>query len=124
MGKKIQPRVKASVPEKRKAKITPKAKVAPAPAEVKPRPKRKLVPTKRAVAARRQTKIAAFTNDDVALRAYFIAEKRNANGLPGDTHQDWLEAERQLMAEASSGPPPRAKARIPARKKAANLRQS
>jgi hypothetical protein len=35
----------------------------------------------------------------VALRAYYISEKRRFNGLPGDEHQDWLEAERQIAAE-------------------------
>jgi len=48
--------------------------------------------------ARKTTK-PAFTPDDVALRAYFIAEKRHKLGIPGDSHQDWLEAERQLIAE-------------------------
>ena len=42
---------------------------------------------------------AGFSNEDVALRAYYIAEKRQASGLPGDTHSDWVEAERQLRKE-------------------------
>jgi hypothetical protein len=42
----------------------------------------------------------AFTTDDIALRAYFIAEKRHKAGLPGNSHQDWLEAERQLLSES------------------------
>ena len=40
-----------------------------------------------------------FTQEEIALRAYFIAENRHAHGLPGDAHHDWLEAERQIMAE-------------------------
>ncbi len=52
-------------------------------------------------------KAPGFTTDDVALRAYFIAEKRRQNGLPGDEAQDWLEAERQLLA--GSKPPKRAR---------------
>jgi hypothetical protein len=40
------------------------------------------------------------TTDDIALRAYFIAEKRQKKGLPGDSTSDWVEAERQLKAEA------------------------
>jgi hypothetical protein len=47
-------------------------------------------------------KAPAYTRDDVALRAYFIAEKRQSQGLPGDEHQDWVEAERQLAAESKS----------------------
>lgn len=42
----------------------------------------------------------ALSQDDVALRAYFISEKRRAAGLPGDETQDWVEAERQLLAES------------------------
>lgn len=52
-------------------------------------------------------KAASYTQDDVALRAYFIAEKRRKLGLPGDPHSDWVEAERQLAAESR----PKTKAR-------------
>ncbi len=45
-----------------------------------------------------------FTQDDIALRAYFIAERRRAHGLAGDQHQDWLEAERQIVAERQMTP--------------------
>ncbi|MFZ4682699.1 MAG: DUF2934 domain-containing protein [Terrimicrobiaceae bacterium] len=41
-----------------------------------------------------------ITNEDIALRAYFIAERRQADGRDGDEHGDWVEAERQLRAEA------------------------
>ena len=44
----------------------------------------------------------AVTTDDIALRAYFIAEKRRQLGLPGDEHQDWLDAESQLVAESGT----------------------
>jgi len=62
-----------------------------------------------AVKAKRTTKPKApttpvastYSRDDVALRAYFIAEKRRAHGLPGDEHQDWIEAERQILAESA-----------------------
>ncbi len=43
----------------------------------------------------------SYTHEDVALRAYFIAEKRRSQGIHGDEHQDWLEAERQLLAESA-----------------------
>lgn len=45
-------------------------------------------------------KVAQPTGDDIALRAYFIAERRQALGLPGDSTGDWVEAERQLLEEA------------------------
>ena len=47
-------------------------------------------------------KRAGVTAEDIALRAYFIAEKRRHNGLPGDEHHDWIEAERQLRAERAT----------------------
>jgi hypothetical protein len=42
-----------------------------------------------------------ISNDDISLRAYFIAERRQAMGWPGDSTSDWVEAERQLRAEAA-----------------------
>ncbi len=36
----------------------------------------------------------------IALRAYFIAEARMSTGQSGDSLSDWIEAERQLLAEA------------------------
>lgn len=41
-----------------------------------------------------------ITEADIALRAYYIAEKRHKLGIPGDAASDWVEAERQLTAEA------------------------
>jgi hypothetical protein len=42
----------------------------------------------------------AFTDDDVRIRAYFISEHRTRHGIPGSSADDWLEARRQLEAEA------------------------
>lgn len=42
-----------------------------------------------------------INHDDVCLRAYFIGERRLKEGRVGDSHSDWLEAERQLLAESS-----------------------
>jgi hypothetical protein len=50
-----------------------------------------------AVASEPEIEISA---DDISLRAYFIAERRQAMGWPGDSTSDWVEAERQLKAEA------------------------
>jgi hypothetical protein len=41
-----------------------------------------------------------FSNQDVALRAYYIAERRRKLDVPGDEMGDWVEAERQLRKEA------------------------
>jgi hypothetical protein len=40
------------------------------------------------------------SDDVVRLRAYFISERRRRFALPGDAESDWLEAKRQLLAEA------------------------
>ena len=61
----------------KKAPKPPKQKSAPAPAPI------------------------AISADDISLRAYFIAERRQAMGWPGDSTSDWVEAERQLKAEAA-----------------------
>ena len=45
-------------------------------------------------------KTATFSTEDISLRAYFIAEHRQRLGLHGDSHSDWIEAERQLKKES------------------------
>ncbi len=52
----------------------------------------------------RPKKTAGFqpSNEQVALRAYYVSEKRQREGLPGNTDSDWIEAERQLKLEASA----------------------
>jgi hypothetical protein len=58
------------------------------------------------VAKPRTPKTAAvelvISNDDIAKRAYYIAEHRSHHGLPGDEVSDWVEAERQLRKEATA----------------------
>jgi len=80
---------KAKAPPKAKETAKPKAAKTPA--------------TRTRVKATAVTKPAAsITPADIALRAYFIAEKRQKLGLPGDSTHDWVEAERQLHAEAAA----------------------
>ncbi len=43
----------------------------------------------------------AISDEDIRLRAYFIAEQRAQHGGTGDSSSDWLEARRQLLAEAA-----------------------
>jgi hypothetical protein len=92
---------KAAVP----VKPAPAAKRAAKPVtKAKPAAKAtKAAVTKTLVTKPKRTAKSApsFTHEDVALRAYFISEKRHSLGLPGDEHQDWVEAERQLLAENS-----------------------
>jgi hypothetical protein len=40
------------------------------------------------------------TDDQIRLRAYFLAERRHKLALPGDSAHDWIEARRQLIEEA------------------------
>jgi hypothetical protein len=40
------------------------------------------------------------TDEQIRLRAYFIAERRHKLSLPGDSSHDWIEARRQLIEEA------------------------
>lgn len=45
-----------------------------------------------------------ISHDQIALRAYFIAERRQKMGWHGDSHSDWVEAHEQLKAEALRKP--------------------
>ncbi|MFA7345460.1 MAG: DUF2934 domain-containing protein [Terrimicrobiaceae bacterium] len=55
----------------------------------------------KAVSRKKTSAAAAISGEDIALRAYFIAERRHKMGWPGDSTSDWVEAERQLKAEAA-----------------------
>ncbi len=92
--KKVTPKADAAAKSSAKAPAVPAAPVAPAPTPAAP---------KKTTAKAKTSKPAAdgnsIPNDDIALRAYFIAEKRRLQGLPGDESQDWLEAERQIASE-------------------------
>ena len=95
MGKKAtnsKPAAKPLAVDTPAAEPPPAARAKPAKAVAAPKRAAKPLPAK----------TPGFTNDDIALRAYFIAEKRRQHGLPGDEAHDWLEAERQLCAENGS----------------------
>src|SRR3954469_9970748 len=70
-----------------------------APAKAKKAPAKK--------AAKRTTKARSTgrfepTHEQIRIRAYFIAERRHRLALPGNADSDWIEAKRQLQAEAGS----------------------
>ncbi len=145
MAKKINSTPKAAVPA---AETAPAAKAKPAP-KAAPKLKAKEISGNGAspapiVAARKtpppkpapktRTVLGAtskpsggflppISQEDIALRAYFISEKRRQTGTPGDSAQDWLEAERQLHAErgASTLAKSRKPARSPSARKAGDL---
>ena len=75
---------KKAAAKRRPAAATKKS--ATSPAEASPRSR-----TRRLVAV-----VHTITTEDIALRAYYIAERRQHLGLPGDAQSDWLEAEKQL----------------------------
>ena len=40
-----------------------------------------------------------LSREDIALRAYFIGERRRELGWDGNEQTDWIDAEKQLLAE-------------------------
>lgn len=104
MGNKVE-----SVKKTETGKVAPK----PAPKKTKATPAKAVVKTSagrekseenpaRKAASQKKTAVASPTHDEIALHAYFIAEKRHKLGIPGNTANDWLEAERQLLARRKS----------------------
>ncbi|TSA30175.1 MAG: DUF2934 domain-containing protein [Verrucomicrobiaceae bacterium] len=89
-GKKAASKVKKAADS-----VPQEAVVETAPEPVKP--KKAKAPAK---AAESPKKAPVFSSEEIALRAYFIAERREKMGWPGDSTGDWVEAERQLLAEA------------------------
>ncbi len=108
MGKKndtAKPVAASAAPPAQKITTPPAAvqPAAPAPANgdgPAPRAAAKKKPAAPAKAKAPAKKTAKFTTEDVALKAYFISEHRHRHGIHGDSHSDWIEAERQLRAEA------------------------
>jgi hypothetical protein len=47
----------------------------------------------------RKKVVAQPTVEQVALRAYFIGERRRNLGMPGDETSDWVAAEREILEE-------------------------
>ena len=50
-------------------------------------------------AATRKSKGYEPSDEDIRLRAYFLAERRVELSLAGDAAQDWLDARQQLIEE-------------------------
>lgn len=46
---------------------------------------------------RRRAAALAPTTAEIALKAYYLGERRRALGLPGNPESDWLQAERELL---------------------------
>ena len=76
-------------------------------AAAKPTPKKPAAKKTPAGASRGPSKKASSagrlrepTDEEIRLRAYFLAERRLQLSLPGDSAHDWIEARRQLIEEA------------------------
>ena len=92
----------AKLPAKRKVVVRPVAienaiKTKPRPATSVPE-----TPSIAPVATPGLPEGTQLAPEVIALRAYFISEQRKAEGREGDSLSDWLEAERQLLAERQS----------------------
>lgn len=99
--KKSDPAPQAAKPAPKKAAKKSQTPTAPtAPAEAVAGSTAKPAKPKAAAAKKPARPARGFTDADISLRAYFIAERRHKLGWPGDSTSDWVEAERQLTAEA------------------------
>lgn len=89
----------APKPKKAPAKRKPVAKEAPA-AKAPAKPVKVAAPKKPKTLAAKPPVV--ISNEDIALRAYFIGERRQNLGWDGSPEGDWLEAKRQLEEEAAN----------------------
>ena len=82
------PKTTAPAPKPKQKKAAPKKQTArvPKPAAPKKAPSPKPRPEP--------------SDEEIRIRAYFIAERRLQLSLQGDSAHDWIEAKRQLMEEA------------------------
>jgi hypothetical protein len=90
-------------------KASPKASLKASPQDASTPPRKRKPATKKSppgftLEPATATVTPAPSHDDIALRAYFIAERRRQMGWHGDAHGDWAEAEAQLRAEAMEEP--------------------
>jgi hypothetical protein len=83
---------------------------------VAPKPRRKTVPQKKKNPPRKKPAspgklpppkptsggaiVTEPSDEEIRIRAYFIAERRAQLSLQGDSAHDWIEAKRQLLEEA------------------------
>lgn len=110
-GKKTDQESAAPKPTAQRRKVAPESAAPQRAKPVKPpSKKRPTPPVPRAIKAVEPAPSEGIIWQDVAIRAYFISEKRRSTGIPGDEHQDWLEAERQVAEESSAAKKPKKKA--------------
>lgn len=79
------------------------AALKPGRKKKKASPKKKSVRAVKPVARKKapgSVSAPAPTDEEIRIRAYFIAERRMQLSLQGDSAHDWIEARRQLIEEA------------------------
>ena len=74
--------------------------IVEAPAAQQKKTKKAASPKASKKTTKKKGTIPSPTIEEISLRAYYIAERRQKMGWPGDSQSDWLEAERQLLEEA------------------------
>ena len=78
---------------------------APKPRQKKLAPKKKTIrASKSATSKKASSPVSARepSDEEIRIRAYFIAERRIQLSLEGDSAHDWIEAKRQLIEESRS----------------------
>lgn len=92
------------LPKATKTKAPAATKASKKPAAKTPAKKKAAAPTDDFKHASLQATSSVLqieiTEQHIATRAYYIAERRQLMGWPGDSASDWIEAENQLRAEA------------------------
>ena len=83
----------SKIDKKPAARRSTSAKKSAAAGKKKPAAKTKAVKSSKPVPA------IEPTDEEIRIRAYFVAERRQRFDLPGDADTDWLEAKRQLLSE-------------------------
>jgi hypothetical protein len=77
---------------------------APKPQKKKTAPKKKISrPSQPATSEKKSAPAPSVrepSDEEIRIRAYFIAERRIQLSLAGDSAHDWVEARRQLIEEA------------------------
>jgi len=100
--KKLEPAAPAKVLKVAKP-AAPVEKPKVAPKEAAPVAKKATAISKPAAKPKATSKPAAQKPakpnfEQIQLQAFFVAERRLAAGLPGDSESDWVQAEKELLA--------------------------
>ena len=96
----LVPEPKKSAPKSTSKEVGKKAKPAPTAPKLAAVVRAKDVNSTKPSPSKAPTIVV--TTEEISLRAYFIAERREAMGWPGNSDTDWIEAEKQVRTEKSA----------------------